>query len=690
MRRLAFLFAVLLATTTLAPGPLAPLAPVQPAEAQAAPVPLALFLSSATGNVGNLQGVETLTTAPPTKADDSRRVLFSGGGPFTGASGAWYQTSPLPGIAGEATVDGAVTGTTWFAVTGTPLGGLLGVVGTVDLEFQLRKVLANGTDAFLSNTTAQIGPIVSPLTNETSVAWSIPAPNQSLLAGESLSLNISASGAGIADLSVLYDSTAHPSGFNITLLPVARGDLQLSATTTSREAAPGASPTYIVSVRNRADQADTVTIAATGAPAEYAIRLTSTSLPLAAGQSGNTLVTVVIPANAADGTRHTTTVTATSANGGAPQTLTLTTTVRATSTAPTDNDGDGYTNAEETRYSSDPNDANSTPDTDDDDNDGVSNRAEVDAGTDPFDANDFPGSGGANNQPGGNGAGACSIFPLCDVVATSTGVDAVTADILSIILILLFLLIIALLLWWLLGGYPVSVVLVEPRATTEPGRGADFAVEVKSRLGRAQQVDLEAAGLPGDWDVRFNKPQVTLDAKQSEVVGMLVRPPGGWPAPSKRDFEVRARSRLKPEKFAKAVAKLSINPRSEAAVAPPAEEAVAESAEAWRSEPEPEAVPVPYVVPVPAGGAGAAAFKVGIHDVRHNPAVPERGAEVTTIARVDNNGPAKERLRVVLVVNGKVRDEVQVELGPGEGAEAEFHWVAYLARNEVKVVAERA
>lgn len=667
MARSFALILALLATTALVP---------LSAEAQPAPVPVQLYLSSIPATFGTLSNVETLSSAPPTKADDSLRNLTGGA--------AWYAPpGSIAGTTGEAGFDSGVAGSAFIQTT--PVAPLpIGVTFQSTVTFGLFKLSANGTAVFLSNTTAE-QQFTSPLSNTTQVNFTMPRPSATLLPGEALFLNVSAT-ATVGSIAMQYDSAAHPSGLNFTLLPVARGNLQLSATTTSRDAAPGSSPTFVVSVRNLAPDQDAVRLNATGIPADYTVRVNPTQLTLAGGSSGSVLITVTVPASAADGARHTATVTAESGNGGTPQTLTLTTNVRVAAGTPGDTDGDGTTDVDERRYSSDPNDRNSTPDNTDSDGDGVSNRAEVDAGTDPFDPNDFPGAGTSPGGGFGGGSGS-ALAPLSDPIAQALGVDSTTADILAILLILLFLLIILLLIWFLFLGYPVAVSLVEPRAATEPGRGADYAVEVKSRLGRSQQVDLEAAGLPGDWDVRFNKPQFTLDAKQSEVVGMLVRPPGGWPAPSKRDFEVRARSRLKPGKFAKAIAKLIINPRGAAVPEAPQEEALPEPAEAWQAEREP--VPVPYVVPVPSGEAGPA-FKVSIHDVRHTPAVPERGAEVTTTARVDNSGTTQERLRVVLVVNGKVRDEVQVELAPGEGAEAEFHWVAYLARNEVKVVAERA
>jgi hypothetical protein len=198
-------------------------------------------------------------------------------------------------------------------------------------------------------------------------------------------------------------------------------------------------------------------------------------------------------------------------------------------------------------------------------------------------------------------------------------------------------------------------------------------------------VDLEVGDLPSDWEVRFNKPRLDLAPKATETVGLLVRPPGNWPAPSKREFLVRARSRLKPGKFAKAGARLLVQPAPAALAPPPVEQAVPEPAAFPEEEP-----PGPPPPPPPPAVPGAPQFRVRIGDVRHNPSVPERGSEVSTTARVHNEGPGPERLRVLQVVNGKVRDEVTTELQPGEGAEAEFHWVAYLARNEVKVVAERA
>jgi hypothetical protein len=223
----------------------------------------------------------------------------------------------------------------------------------------------------------------------------------------------------------------------------------------------------------------------------------------------------------------------------------------------------------------------------------------------------------------------------------------------------------------------------------------DYTVEVRSLRRQPQIVDLEIAELPGDWDARLSQPRVSLEPKQRQTIGLLVRPPDAWPAPSKREFIVRARSRLKPGKFARAIGRLSIQPRGEVAP-PPSEEGVREPA-AWPEEgPTPEAVQEAAeagqeaFAPAPAPPRAGGPFRIAISDVKHTPEVPERGGEVTTTARVDNRGTAPERVRLVLVVNGKVRDEVTTELGPGEGAEAEFHWVAYLARNEVRVVAERA
>jgi hypothetical protein len=678
MRRLALLFVVVLVTAAL-----------PPAGAQdPSPVPVQLYLSSATGSIGALSGVETLTPALPSDADDNQRDLTTGA--------AWYQTQPLAGIPGEASFQGPIQGTTWILATATnpaPIGIRFQSV----VSFELRKLLPNGTDVLLGNTTQSFQvQVASPLANATTqVNFTIPAPNTTLGRGETLFLNItdaSATPGLLATLAAVYDSTAHPSGFNATLLPVAAGNLQISATTTARPGRPGEAPTYVVSVRNLGDQTDVVALNVTGVPNDWSVSITPAQLTLNGGAAGSALVTVRVPQSAQDGTRHTATVSAQTSLGGPPATLTLTTTASGTRTCPGDQDCDGWTDVQERNYSTNPNDPNSTPENTDSDGDGVSNRAEVDSGTDPFDANDFPGSG--DGRRGGTGGARPSpglLAPLGQPLAQALGVSDATGDLLALVLILLFLAIILLLLWFLLAAYPVKVSLVEAKAVTEPGRGADYAVEVRSRLGRRQEVDLEAAGLPSDWDVRFNKPHLTLEAKQSETVGMLIRPPDGWPAPTKRDFEVRARSRVKPGSFAKAVAKMLIQPRAAEAALPPAETAVPEVEPGYEPaayEPPPAMAPAPVYAPPPAAPSGQ--FQVSIRDVRHQPEVPERGGEVTTTCRVDNQAGAGERIRLVLVVNGKVRDEVRVELGPGEGAEAEFHWVAYLARNEVKVVAERA
>jgi hypothetical protein len=295
-------------------------------------------------------------------------------------------------------------------------------------------------------------------------------------------------------------------------------------------------------------------------------------------------------------------------------------------------------------------------------------------------------NGGEPPIQGGGSSGV--LAPISSPLASILGVNSATADLISAVLVLLFLLIILLLLWFLLlgGGYPVKVGFIEASAATEPGRSVDYSVELKSRLGKAQTVDLEISGLPSDWDVRFNQQRLTLQPKAVETAGLLVRPPDNWPSPSKREFQVRARSRLKPGKFAKAIGKLRIE--SGAVPEAPAEQGVPEPAyEPLAFEP---AVPAPAPVPPAPIRAPQAGFQVSIGEVRHQPPAPERGGEVTTTARITNNGAQQERIRVVLVVNGKIRDDVRVELGPGEGAEAEFHWVAYLARNEVKVVAERS
>lgn len=660
MRRLALLLVAALAATALGPA----------GQGQPAPVAAQLYLSSLQATLPGVGTVETLTPNPPVKADDSVRNATTGA--------AWYLLpGTLPGLAGEATVSGQVQGTVHLLLT--PVSPLpLGVTLTNTVRVELRRVTANGTEERLGNTTQEFQlTLTPPVSNSTAVNWTISPSNASLLAGESLALNVTAtSQPPLGTLAVQYDSTARPSGFNITFQPLARGDILLSASTASRDVAPGASATYFVSVRNNADQQDTVRLNTTGSPSDWQVGVNPSSLALTPGSTGSVLVTVRAPPNASDGARHTATLTALSALG-ANQSLALTTTVRVQQVCMVagqqDQDCDGFSDVDERRYSSRANDPTSTPDNTDTDGDGASNKAEVDAQTDPLDPDDFPGAG--DRAPPGGAGGASPLAPLSDPIAEALGVDSSTADVIALGLILLFLLILLLLLFLLLGGYPVKLSLVEARAATEPGRSADYSVEVRSRTRKGQTVDLEVAELPEDWEARFNRPRLELPPKARETVGMLVRPPDNWPAPSKREFQVRARSRLKPAKFARAVAKLLIQPAP--AVQPPEEEGVPE--QAWEPAPPP---PEPV--------AGAAAFRVGIRDVRHDPPAPERGGEVTTKARIDNEGAAQERLRVVLVVNDKVRDEVRVELGPGEGAEAEFRWVAHLARNEVKVVAERA
>jgi thrombospondin type 3 repeat protein len=686
--RSALVLAALLATVALAP--LAAPAGI-PANGGAA----TLYFRSLQAPLPGLGAVETLSDEVPVNTNNTIREVTDGA--------AWFA---VPGASREFSVGGSVAGATAFQVEASAVP-LLGVTFDNTVTFSLLKVATNGSALEVGNATQNfqatvgggiLGPSV-PVSAAVPVSFDIATTNLTLLPGETLGINITGTsqvpagpGSGVptsgvtGTLQMLYDSTLQPGALNLTLTPILRGQIQASSSTLAREGAPGCAncPTYTVTVRNVANEADTAQFNVTGAPADWRVTLTPASMPLSAGASGSLLVTVAVPQGAADGTRHTTTLVVTSANGAPAQTLTLTTTARAGATQPgpggaTDTDGDGWSDVDEVKYSSNPRDRLATPVNTDSDGDGYDNRDEVDGGTDPFDARSFPGSGNG----GGNSAASAGLFgPLSDQVAQALGTDRATADLAVVGLILLFI-IILLLLYLLLRGYPVKVSLVQARATTSPGQAVDYTVELRSLRRQPQVVDLEVGELPQDWDARLSQPRVNLDPKGIHSVGLLVRPPVGWPAPSKRDFVVRARSRLKPSKAAKASGKLAIQPGGPPPE-PPGEVGVREPAAF------PQDAPAAAYAPPPASARAGGPFRIAISQVKHAPEVPERGGEVTTVARVDNQGSNPERVRLLLVVNGKVRDEVNADLGPGEGAEAEFHWVAHLARNEVRVVAERA
>lgn len=618
-----------------------------------------LFLSSLQAPLPGFGAVELLVAQAPAKAEDSVRNVSGGV--------AWYA---LP-AARDLLLAGPVNGTASFRAAPfsvEPIGALpVGASIQSTVTFELRRALPDGREVRIAGAQRQFNLAVG--ATAVDVAFAMDPGNGTLLAGEALALNVTATTTpDLATLQVLYDSTAHPGGMLLSLEAVTRGDLQLTTADPEKEAAPGGKATYAVNVRNLAQEADTVRVNVSGSPADWSVRASPGQLSVAPGSTGTVLVTVSVPGDAEEGDRHVATVTATSGLGGAAPSLNLTTTVRAP-TCPGDRDCDTWSDVDESRYSTDPLDPASTPDRSDSDGDGFTNKAEVDAGTDPLDPNDWP--SGAPPPRAMPGAGGGIFGGASDQVAQALGVDTAVADAIIAVALIVLALLVLLLLWLLFGGYPVKVRFAAPRGVAEPGRSVDYAVEVRSRRRRPQVVELEVPDLPEGWEARFNRPRVHLDPRAREVVGLLVRAPPAWPAPTERRLEVRARSRLKPRRFARAAAKLLLQPRVGVAEAPPLEEGLPEAER-------------------PARTIAAAPFRVSVRNLRHEPPQPERGAEVSTTATLANEGGEPERVRVLLVVNGKVRDEVTTELAPGESAEAHFRWVAHAARNEVKVVAQRA
>ncbi|MCA1813715.1 MAG: hypothetical protein LC624_07165, partial [Halobacteriales archaeon] len=540
MRSLAFLLVTLLA--------LAALPSLPGAEAQGAsplnPGATVLYLSSTQAVLPGAGNVETLITAPPAAdGTEATRPIDQGAG--------WYA---LPPATQEMALGDNVTGT--IAVDVGPLGNcgalplpicpaLPGAQVNASITLELQKVSANGTATTVANQSQNVQISVNPILPPTNLTWVLSPSNVTLAVGDTLAINMSASVLPpIAPIVVVYNSTAHPSSINVTLNSIVRGGLILTSSSLSKDVAPGGSAVYVVNVRNTAPaNTDVVGLSASGQPADWTVRLSSSSVSVPANSVSSVTVTVSAPSGAGDAQQHVATISA-RGTSGATASLGLTTTARAGG-APggtADADRDGFTDVDEKRYGSSPTDPGSTPDSTDSDGDGASNKAEIDAACDPFNAQDAPLAGGGCGPAGsgGNGnlnqANTSPLAFLSDPIASGLGVDSATADVIAAGLILLFLLILLLLLFLLLGGYPVKVTLAEARAVTEPGRAADYSVVVHNRLRAPQTVDLEVAQLPNDWDVRFAQPRLQLEGKASESVGLLVRPPDNWPAPSKREF----------------------------------------------------------------------------------------------------------------------------------------------------------
>ena len=246
------------------------------------------------------------------------------------------------------------------------------------------------------------------------------------------------------------------------------------------------------------------------------------------------------------------------------------------------------------------------------------------------------------------------------------------AELVLLALVLLIVLLVVFLLIALAGGRWVRIEVTPKRVTARPGETAEFQVEVRNKKRR------------------FHDALAFFDGDTTWKTGVLLKPEEG---PAVRPMTRPGDS-----------SELSLSARDEPGDRMHGTIRVQVPEDAADSERDRLRL---NVVPVdPAGrerhrkagradvivkaerDAPAAApsdVPVRLSDVRHEPASPSEGDEVTTTATVENDGDKTLRLRLVLQLDGTDAEEQTVEVPPRSARAVLFPWVADAGSNRVRV-----
>lgn len=498
---------------------------------------------------------------------------------------------------------------------------------------------------------------------------------------------------------LIYDSEQHPSYINFTYETATVAKVKLIAAERDLVVEPGHSVNFSMTLQNLGDLQDTINITNSTLLPGWDVIITPFRFRMEGNASANFTVEVVAPPNPPAGQTQAVAIYAVSARGATDvaDLLARVSTGQGPPVGETCPDG--------------------------------SLRPSV--GDCPAGNNETGNNTGGNDGPDGQFAQPFNpLRPVADSFRSmfaSVPTLRDNADALSMVFLLLLLLIILVIVLGSLSTRPkILLKLKAARLMVEPGKARllDIVVTNKGRLPEYVQLGLEP--LPSAWAASLARTEFTLDPRETVTLGLLLKPPQDWPAPSRKTVEVVLRSKRRPKYERSVTAKVIVvrkgkaaRPAKEKRVRPvrekgrqgpkepiarpgPKEDVFSLSAEMGEDESLPEGelpdLPTPAERPLiekelesglPSGaipGAPSGFEDVHILEVKNEPEEVVRGEIVTTTITLENTSKKDAGgIAVRLIVNEKLRDQKVLAIRGERRMTVTFKWEAYLANNSVRV-----
>ncbi len=281
-------------------------------------------------------------------------------------------------------------------------------------------------------------------------------------------------------------------------------------------------------------------------------------------------------------------------------------------------------------------------------------------------------------RPGTGGNGASGerdpvIGGFLTPMAEAMGFDEVFGDwaevaLLALLLLLLILLIFLIL--FLIGSKWVKVEAAERKARVAPGNSAEFRVAIDHARKEAGRIKARLRGTEPSWAT-----EIRLEHQDGDDVKTITNDEG------EVEFDLGAKKT--PDAHADTIIRVDVpddaldkdRNRLELDIVPLDESGVERPGKGKTLN-----------LDVRAAGDGSAGKPIiSLDEITHDPAEPEEGQTVTTVAKVRNGGSRPWDLNVNLVKDGETIEARAVTVQPYTALDVAFQWVADKGNNKVKV-----